>query len=129
MARQIAPRQSKVYLQPILLDFVQQASPGLALLHASKGLPLKSFPSLPQLYFGMNPYAMPELITTPNGWNIDSSASRKRRFCPYVSRKVLFQITVAYLRDEFETYGGVDGDIASHAESNKGRKYEYPVIG
>lgn len=83
---------------------------------------------MPQLYLGMKPYAVPELITTPNGWKIDNRASRKRRFCAYVSRWLLSNIAVAYLRDELETYGCVDRDIPSHAESNKGRQYEYPII-
>lgn len=76
-ARQIAPITRSRYLQPILLAFVQQASPVATLVQAGSGLPSKPFP---QEYLGIKAYARAEARTTPRGWNTDSIAKRKRRF-------------------------------------------------
>lgn len=64
MARQMPPRQRRLYRQPILLDLVQQATPAATLWQDGSGCPAAS---APHEYFGMNTYERPDEMTTPSG--------------------------------------------------------------
>lgn len=118
-ARQIAPIIRSRYLHPMLLAFVQQASPVATFVQADSGLPSKPFP---QEYLGIKAYARAEARTTPRGWNTDSIAKRKRRFFSISDQQKCISRVATYMWDELQAYRCVDGNISSNPETGEGRE-------
>ena len=77
----------------------QHISPAATALHERRGSSSEKFGE--QLYFGMSMYARPVHMTTPMGWKIDRSGSKRRFFCGMNSRVILANTVSGEEREKY----------------------------